>query len=58
MIIEYDFGKRLKPCSDCDERGHCIMNCSPGVLCGNRLADEAKKCAGSVRNLPDWSKKK
>ena len=25
-----DFGKRCKePCHDCDERGHCTMNCSP-----------------------------
>lgn len=25
-----DFGKRREePCFDCDERGHCTMNCSP-----------------------------
>lgn len=30
MIINYDFGVRsVPPCFDCDERGHCTMNCSP-----------------------------
>jgi hypothetical protein len=26
-----DFGlRRNTPCGDCDDRGHCTMNCSPG----------------------------
>lgn len=29
-MFVYDFGKRAEPpCLDCDERGHCTMNCSP-----------------------------
>lgn len=27
-MFGYDFGKRREPCGDCDERGHCTMNCS------------------------------
>jgi len=29
-MMEYDFGIRsVPPCDDCDENGHCTMNCSP-----------------------------
>lgn len=32
MLSEYDFGVRsIPPCSDCDENGHCRMNCGPSV---------------------------
>ena len=28
-----DFGVRsVPPCMDCDERGHCTMNCGPAIL--------------------------
>lgn len=33
MIFNYDFGIRsVPPCGDCDERGHCTMNCGPRVV--------------------------
>lgn len=49
MIIYHDFGKREKPCGDCDERDHCTMNCGPPVIDSKKLAEAAKKAAGSVR---------
>lgn len=56
MMIIYDFGKRAKiPCGDCDDRGHCTMNCGPAIppdksiLTAERIAAEAKKHNGAVR---------
>lgn len=33
MLGINDFGRRRNiPCGDCDERGHCTMNCSGGEV--------------------------
>jgi hypothetical protein len=52
MIVYYDFGKRREtPCFDCDQDGHCTMNCGPQVICSRRLIDEGRKRTDAVRGL-------
>lgn len=65
-MYAYDFGKRRKePCGDCDERGHCTMNCSPPApspaanenptaISVGRLRAEAEKAKGAVAKKSRW----
>lgn len=47
-LFLYDFGIRsVPPCGDCDEDGHCTMNCSPGRLDGG-LNVIPQRVAGEV----------
>ena len=66
MMYGYDFGKRRKePCFDCDERGHCTMNCSPPVppaanenpnaINSGRLKAAAEKAKGSIGKKSRWA---
>lgn len=50
-----DFGKRRKvPCSDCNEKGHCTMNCGP-PLDLEKLAEAARSAQQSVRPKSRWA---